>query len=649
VLYIDGPCLVSALVSGAHWVARERSHLNEINVFPVPDGDTGTNLAITLRAAANAVSSLDDPSLTEVCDALSDSVLIEAHGNAGIILAQFLRVFAQEARGRERLSSDAFASVLQSAVRGAYEAMAAPVEGTILTVLRESAEEATRLVSAGERDFLKLLTGMHRAAAASLARTPELLPVLKEAGVVDAGGEGFLDLLTGVLRMLRGERVEDVLDRVPQTSTAVRLNVSERDLKYRYCTEFMLEGPDADPGMAKVRLVGLGGSLMAIGSQGLVRVHIHTNSPRDVFKALQGMGEVHGRKIDDMRRQHRDFVRGFLEADALASEPVREARGDRSVELVSGRRHGDAEAGTGVRVRVVTDSSADLSDEDVAELGITVVPLTLTFESGESYRSGVDLSTSAFYRMLDASSAPPTTSQPSPDDFARCYRELQWVTRHVLSIHISSGMSGTFHSAQKAARLIRSTEIVVVDSQLASAPLGMVVIAAARAARDGADLDELRTLVSSLCERARVYFTVGSLGYLVRGGRIGRARAALGVATGVMPILTIRDGVVARAGLARGRRGVLESMLRLARADLHGAAHDGSDVGDGRRESDAIGMLGLVHASSRESAEKVQRAFMGEFGFDEVKAFELGGIVGTHVGPGTWGVSYFMRTRRPVR
>jgi uncharacterized protein len=649
ILHVDGPCLASAFTSGAEWVASKRLHLNEINVFPVPDGDTGNNLTVTLAVAARALRALSNPSLPEVCDALSSSVLAEAHGNAGIILAQFIRVFSHEAGRHERLYPRAFVEALRRSVSSAYEAMAEPVEGTILTVARESVDEAARLVEAGEEDFRVVLGAMHRAAAESLERTPELLPVLGEAGVVDAGGEGFVDLLEGILRMLRGDPIGRALDDLRLTPSAVPVSAATRDLKYRYCTEFMLSGPRATAADVRLRLAGMGGSLVAVGSSGLVRVHIHVNEPKAVFAAMQEFGEVSSRKIEDMKVQHRDFVFAVLDhQDAtLGSGSEADEDGGAGVEKDPARAV-TSQAGSANRVHVVTDSAADLSDEEVAELGVTVVPLTVTFEGGDSYRSGTDLSRSDFYRKLNDSPMLPTTSQPSPDDFLGCYRQLhQAGARRILSIHISSEMSGTVRSALKAAGRIGDADVAVVDSRLVSAPLGMVVIEAARAARGGADMTGLRDLVADLCGRARVYFTVGNLRYLVKGGRIGRAQAALGWATGARPILTIEDGVVAVAGRALGHRGVLESMLRFAHADLDVGADGGGGDGSPKVVRGPGGMLGLVHASSPESAERAGRAFAEEFGFDDVRSFELGGVVGTHAGPGAWGVSYFRQ--RPIR
>jgi len=616
--YVDGRRFAAAIVGGAQWVAAQRVHLNEINVFPVPDGDTGSNLTFTLKAAADAVRAAGDRSLGEVAAALSRAVLHGARGNAGIILAQFLRCFAREVQGLDRLYAPGFASALRNSVSGAYEAMAEPTEGTILTVIRDAVGEAERVVLAGESDFVRIVEAMLRAGRRSLERTPELLPVLKEAGVVDAGGEGFVDLLDGILRVTRGEEVGDVLDRLPQTGGTTRPSIAERDLKYRYCTEFLVEGPDADPLSLKVRLAGLGGSVMVVGGPGLVRAHIHTNEPERAISAAAALGEVTDRKIDDMREQHREFIRA-LAAERPIHSPLPTGRGP---DRVARSRRDRARAA----VRIVTDSTADLSPETAAALGITVVPLTVAFEDG-SYRDGVDLTPVEFYDKLESAEKLPTTSQPTPADFRRIYETLSAEADAILSIHISSKMSGTVRSALAGKDGLREAEVRVVDSGLVSAPLGLAAIEAAKAAKEGADIASLESLVAALCARARVYFTVGSLDHLVRGGRIGRARALVGRLAGVRPILTIEEGEIAVAGRARGERGVVRKLLELAEGELTGSTG---------------GTLGVVRAVGAEVVDEVARTFVGRFGFDSVEVFELGAIVGTHVGPGTWGVSYLL-------
>jgi DegV family protein with EDD domain len=625
--YIDGRRFAKAFVAGAQWVASKRLHLNEINVFPVPDGDTGTNLTLTLKSASDAVRRAEDRPLGEVASALSRAVLLGARGNAGIILAQFLRGFAREIQSVDRLYPRGFAKALEISVRGAYDAMAEPTEGTILTVIRESVGEVRRLVDSGESDFAHILEAMKAKAESALANTPELLPVLKEAGVVDAGGEGFVDLLDGMLRLLRGHETGDALDSVPTAAADVLPSMTERDLKYRYCTEFMVEGPDVDADDLRVRLVGMGGSLIVVGGPGLARVHVHTNQPDAVMRAARALGDVGSKKIDDMREQHREFIRRHADMRTRAHEPSQETESVAGNYDSSGEGRAGAEDGVRLRheVRVVTDSTADLPSGIAKDLGVLVAPLTVNFEDG-SYLDGVDLSRDAFYAKLAACRVPPSTSQPSPESFLELYEELSWETKAALSVHISSAMSGTVQSARAAAEMINGLDVRVVDSGLASLALGMVVIEAARAARSGASLPELEALASDLCSRARIYFTVGTLDYLVKGGRIGRAKAMVGKLARLRPILTIEDGHVTPGAKAVGDDGVLDRLVELAESDLKGSPG---------------GMLGVVHAGRPDMAERVCDTFRRRFSFDEIIVFELGGIVGTHAGPGTWGIGYF--------
>lgn len=623
ITYIDGRRFARAFVAGAQWVAAKRVHLNEINVFPVPDGDTGTNLTLTLKAAAEAVLSAEERSLGEIASELSRAVLLGARGNAGIILAQFLRGFARELQGVDRLYPRGFARALRVSIGGAYDAIAEPVEGTILTVIRESVDEVGRAVDSGEADFVRLLAAMRAAAERALARTPELLPVLKEAGVVDAGGEGFVDLLDGILRLLDGRETGDALGSVSPAGPESLPSMTERDLKYRYCTEFMVEGPNVDADNLRVRLVGMGGSLIVVGGPGLVRVHIHTNQTDAVIEAARAHGGVLGTKIDDMRQQHREFIRRH--ADARGEIPPLDGAAVTDVASpVSGETTQRGRARSRHQVRVVTDSTADIPAELAEELGILVAPLSVNFEDG-SYLDGVDLSVDAFYTKLATCSVLPSTSQPAPESFLELYEELSWETKAALSIHISSAMSGTVRSARAAAGMVSGLDVCVVDSGLVSVGLGLVVIEAAKAARAGASLEELEALAADLCPRARIYFTVGTLDHLVKGGRIGRARALVGKLAHVRPILSVEEGQVVPSSTAIGENGVMDRFVELAVRELRGVSG---------------GTLGIVHARRPDMAERVRETFLPRFPFDDVVVSELGGIVGTHAGPGTWGVGY---------
>ncbi|MFH1690374.1 MAG: DegV family protein, partial [Candidatus Eisenbacteria bacterium] len=323
----------------------------------------------------------------------------------------------------------------------------------------------------------------------------------------------------------------------------------------------------------------------------------------------------------DMREQHREFVRSLVDgqgesgADAARDGLAGGAGGPSLVRPI--RRSGH-------HVRVVTDSTADLPVDLAEELGVVVVPLSVCFGL-DVYRDGVDLSREEFYARLGSGGELPTTTQPSPEAFLDVYESLSWETKSVLSIHISSHMSGTVQSARSAAGRVTGLEVAVVDSGFTCAPLGLMVIELARAAQGGASLAELVDLAHNLRLRARVLFTVGSLDHLARGGRIGRAQAILGKMARVRPILTIDDGKVAVAGRAVGDRGVMQWLADFTDRELGGGASS---------------PLGIMHAGRPEIVDWVTDVFGSRLGFTEVVPFELGCIVGAHAGPGTWGVSY---------
>lgn len=595
ITFLDGPRLSRAIIAGSQWVAAQRVHLNDINVFPVPDGDTGTNLTLTLKVASDAVDAVGGRPLGEVASALSTSVLLGARGNAGIILAQFLRGFAREIRGVDRLYAPGMARALSAAVSGTYHAMANPVEGTMLTVLRDASEAAGSSVDAGETDLAVVLRAMRSVAARSLARTPELLPALRDAGVVDAGGEGFVDFLDGIARLLDGDEIGDALASIPLVAAPVATGMREGGLKYRYCIEFIVEGPGVRPEDVKVLLAGLGGSLTVIGDDGLARVHIHTNDPERAMSTAAGLGRLSGKKIDDMRKQYREFIRAH-----------------------AGGRSG--------RVRIVTDSTADLPADVADRLEVIVVPLGVCFGL-EAYTDGVDITRDEFYSRLDEQKEVPTTTQPSPEAFLDVYQSLTREGQEVLSLHISSEMSGTVRSAREAACRLDVGRVTVVDSRLTSAPLGLIVLELARASRDGACIPELIALAERLVGLARVYFTVGSLDYLARGGRIGRSRALASKLTRVKPVMTICEGRVSPVGRVAGDRGVMTRIAEIAASEVEG------------REVDT---LGVVHAGRPDVVDWVRSALAARMGFREILPFKLGCVVGAHAGPGTWGISYIL-------
>jgi len=276
-------------------------------------------------------------------------------------------------------------------------------------------------------------------------------------------------------------------------------------------------------------------------------------------------------------------------------------------------------------VRIVTDSTADLPGDLAEKYGIIVVPLKVMFGQ-KVYRDGVDLEPTAFYSRLRKSSDLPTTSQPAPGEFVAVYERLIQKGDSVISIHITSAMSGTFHSAQLAKTMVDSKDVFVIDSRSCSMGLGMIVLAAAKAAREGQSRKEILSLVNDLTGKVKVLFVVDTLEYLARGGRIGKAGSLLGTLLNIKPILALNDGQVVPMERVRGKNRAIDRMVELA-----GASFD-----PGRRL-----VCSILHADDYTALMKLQEQVKAALNCSEIIISELGAVVGTHVGPGVVGITVY--------
>lgn len=290
-------------MAGAERVLKNRAHLNKINVFPVPDGDTGSNMAMTLMAAVREIENLNDASLETTVKAAAWGALMGARGNSGIILAQLLSGLAEVIQDRERVFAEDLAGALARGGRKAYKAVLNPKEGTILTVIRETAEAAEEAVKT-EKDLARLLEGMVGTARESVERTPLLLPKLKEAGVVDAGGLGFLNFLEGMLFLVQGNIRDGGEINDEAVLEALGGESGEHQWTHRFCTEFILKGSRISEDAIKANLITMGDSIVVVGDSRLARVHIHTGQPEEVLRYASTFGQVSSIKVDDMLVQH---------------------------------------------------------------------------------------------------------------------------------------------------------------------------------------------------------------------------------------------------------------------------------------------------------------------------------------------------------
>lgn len=312
---VTGQQLKAMFKAGTAWLEKCVPEINAINVFPIPDGDTGTNMLLTMHSAMEEAHQSQDGNASSVAQTIAHGALMGARGNSGVILSQFWKGFAKGLDDNERLSSKALARALSEASQAAYEGLVNPVEGTMLTVLRDSATAAEAAAKANSRNLTKTLATAMQAARESVANTPNLLPVLREAGVVDAGGQGLYVLLEGALYYLRGENdtLKHGKPRLIPTSQPLAPGISqmpaEVEVPYGYCMNFLIEGQDLNLKKIRKNLKKKGQSLVITGNGSKLRVHIHSFKPGEVIDYATKQGVLHKIKIDNMDDEYAAFIK----------------------------------------------------------------------------------------------------------------------------------------------------------------------------------------------------------------------------------------------------------------------------------------------------------------------------------------------------
>lgn len=313
---MDASAIKKCFLAGANAIDEKKERINDLNVFPVPDGDTGTNMTMTIMSAANEVAAIEDGNMKALCKAISSGSLRGARGNSGVILSQLLRGFTKEIGKVEEVDVRVLSKAFERAVESAYKAVMKPKEGTILTVARAGAEKAVELVDRTDdlREFTNsVITHMQDV----LNKTPDMLPVLKDAGVVDSGGEGLLTIVRGAYDALIGKKVNSSIDTISTVGDATRMRadtevISEADIRFGYCTEYIVmlekEFHSSDEREFKAYLESIGDSIVCVADEDIVKIHVHTNDPGLAIQKGLEYGSLSRMKIDNMREEHNERV-----------------------------------------------------------------------------------------------------------------------------------------------------------------------------------------------------------------------------------------------------------------------------------------------------------------------------------------------------
>ncbi len=599
VRYLDGIRLRRSAAAASRWVGQRQENLNGINVFPVPDGDTGTNIAATLVGAVERAQRVRDRALGKVSRALADGALYGACGNSGAILAQFFEGFAEALEGSERAGGEDLAIAVSRANESAQAALARPLEGTILSVMRAWADRFRDRATTDGADLLDIFRDSLDTAREALARTPSQLRDLARAGVVDAGGQGFVYFLEGMLHFAEGRLAGTVIEEGDHAAPLQRAAIAEDpgSIQFRFCTECLIEGEALQ--MAAIRAVvdPLGDSVVVAGSPRRLRVHVHTDHPERVFEGVGAHGRVVHRKADDMRAQH---------VDRFARE----------------------------RVAIVTDTAADIPARDLQRLRIHTVPLRV-FLGREVYLDKQTLNPDEVYERLTRGEADVRTSQPPPGDYAALYRYLFEHYGSIVVVSLSGGVSGTIDAARKGARLADPGRVEVFDTGTASIAQGLIVRASAERALAGAEPAEVVAAARDARSRVRLILGAPTLEYFERGGRVGGRKLRLAGWLRLVPLLTIppERGRPRLAGVAR--RGHVHRKILERACEAVG------------REPRPPERIWIAHAAATEVAD-AYRARLADLAPDaEIEIVEVGPVLGAHAGPGSVAVAFLGAAAEP--
>ena len=530
--YLNGIRFKRFILNSAQRINQMEQYLNDINVFPVADRDTGTNMAATMNSIVKEIKKCKESSFARISNIIADSALTGARGNSGAILAQFFQGFAEATKGKARLGTEAFAQAATKAAEQARKAISHPQEGTIITVMKDWANHLTEHAP-HTPDFAELFKKSLSKAKDSLAKTPEKLLILKKAGVVDAGAQGFVNILEGIVNFIECGKTRS-LKAITSSARKIKGFNQEQDnaeINFQFCTECLIEGVEMDREEISQKLSHLGDSLVVAGSENKVHIHIHTDKPEDVFTELSEFGTVVKTKVDDMQKQHTK-----IKFDTHTKS-----------------------------IGLVTDSTCDLPPELIKKYNIQIVPIVIQVGK-KSYLDQVEVKPKEFIHILETSNEKLSTSQPPPAFFTEAYNKIAPKYESIISLHISEKLSGTIQGARMGCKNMKhSNKIHIIDSKTSSVALGLLVAETAQLIREGFDLDEIVEQLNLSIKNARIFIAVRTLKYIIRSGRLNKTKGLLGTLLNLKPILTINsDGNIVEAAKVIGQKKVIRKTLNLA-------------------------------------------------------------------------------------
>ncbi len=586
---IDGHRLYDFVVSGAQNLIVNEHNLNRINVFPVADGDTGTNLALTMKnILANAKKDL---SAKQTMNSIAKVALESAYGNSGMIFAQYLNGLAVEIGDKETITQDEFVMATQNAVKYAYEAVASPKEGTILTVMKEWSNQLRDNVTG---EFEHIFETSLANARKVVDQTKYKLKVLLDNDVVDAGAKGFYYFIEGISQFIKTGNLESLKFKAAQLEEFPEIHPDTHVGEFKYCSQFMIE-TKKDKSYFQQLLAPFGDSLVVTSKDDHVQVHVHAKSPELIMEALVKEGTVLSHKIDDMQ----------LQAN-LKFQPKN-------------------------KITIVTDSIADVSKDLIEKENVVVIPLNLIVDS-TVYLDKLTMTPDLFYRHLDDYRMNPTSAQATIETIERIFNQVLESSDEIIGLFVSSKMSGTYNNIKRVvSRMnLEGKKVKLIDSKVNSVAQGLLVAQLTKWRNQGFSFDELVEKVEKAIADTHIYVSVKDLKYMLRGGRVSKVQGFILSKLDLKPVISIDSegkGEIYKKTLSQKK--AVSSILKKVKEDM---AEKG------------ISTYGLVYADNPADLTQFAQQVEDIIGKKPAYIEAISPIVGLNAGKGAFAIGYIKGT-----
>ncbi len=587
---INGIQLYNCFVAGAQKILDNQALLNKINVFPVADADTGSNMASTMLSIVNNVNPQDN--VKQTMSSIADAALTGARGNSGIIFAQYLYGFSQEIGDVASLTVKNFAESMQKAVKYAYDAIANPQEGTIISVIKDWANCVYNMKDSCD-DFIKILLNAFSKATESLKSTAKWIAT-KARSIVDAGGKGYVVFLEGMMEYFKSGLQTVTINNTEIISSEELDTFDHQNITFRYCTEALLSGENLSKKVIYDMINDLGDSLVVAGSPNKMRLHIHTDEPWVVMERIQKIGSTIYQKVEDMVMQN---------------------------DIVANKKS---------NIGILTDSTCDLPEELLNKHHIQVVPLSIHFGK-ELYLDHLTIKPDTFIEKLCSYPELPTSAQPSLNEFVNKYNYLTSHYDSVISSHIMERLSNTINGSRKAAEKVSEKtgkKISVVDTNSASSSLGLMLVRAAECIEQGMSHDKVVEKLKLWTKNSKMWVCCNTVKYAFKSGRLSNFKSFLVKCLGFMPTITIKpDGKPTLSDISFSSRTshnrVLDSFRRFVK---------------GKK----IWNYAITHADNMEAALYIQNKIKEMTGKEALYITDASPMITGKVGPKTISLSVIL-------